>query len=199
MTQIQDKNYLQAIDRFQSVYSRAKSSGLKEPTAVNVATVDPEGRPSSRFVLLKAVDQSGFVFYTNYSSRKGRQIQQNKHVALCFFWEPLMEQVRVEGKAEEVSATEADAYWETRRRNSQIGAWASQQSEPLDQRATLERRFEEFKQQFGDRAVPRPPQWSGYRVVPELIEFWVGVDFRLHERTCYRKSGDVWTMTLLNP
>lgn len=194
-----DKLYAEALARFQALFARAGKTGLREPTAMNLATVDAGGRPSSRMVLLKQVDAQGFVFYTNLKSRKGRELAGNPNAALCFFWEPLMEQVRVEGVTEPVSSQEADAYWITRTRDSQIGAWASDQSEPLAARELLEKCFEEIKARFHNRPVPRPSHWSGYRLRPGLIEFWVGVDFRLHQRTCYRKRGQAWSVTLLNP
>jgi pyridoxamine 5'-phosphate oxidase len=191
--------YAEAMARFQALFARAGEAGLREPTAMNLATVDADGRPSSRMVLLKKVDERGFVFYTNLESRKGRELAGNPNAALCFFWEPLMEQVRVEGVADPVSDEEADAYWATRSRDSQIGAWASRQSEPLDSRESLEKRFDEIKARFRNRPVPRPPHWSGYRLRPALIEFWVGADSRLHQRTRYRKRGETWTVDLLNP
>lgn len=199
MTGEADRLYTEAIARFSDVFSRAAKSGLKEPTAMNLATVDDGGRPSSRMVLLKQFDEHGFVFYTNKNSRKGRQLASNSNAALCFFWEPLMEQVRIEGVSQPVTVEEADAYWATRSRNSQVGAWASQQSEPLDAREALEKRFADISERYSNQTIPRPPHWSGYRLVPELIEFWVGVEFRLHQRTCYRKQGQRWMVTLLNP
>lgn len=194
-----DGLYAEAIARFQEVLARASATGLREPTAMNVATVDADGRPSSRMVLLKQADAQGFVFYTNMTSRKGRELAANRGAALCFFWEPLMEQVRVEGVAGLVSDEEADAYWSTRSRDSQIGAWASRQSEPLESRESLKQRFEEIRTRYQSRAVPRPPYWSGYRIEPDSIEFWVGADSRLHHRTCYRKRGNTWTVELLSP
>ncbi|MDX1514697.1 MAG: pyridoxamine 5'-phosphate oxidase [Gammaproteobacteria bacterium] len=194
-----DVLYGEALERFRSLFERAGETGLKEPTAMNLATVDAQGRPSSRMVLLKHFDEHGFVFYTNRNSRKGRQLGGNPNAALCFFWDPLMEQVRIEGATVTVTNEEADDYWKTRSRNSQLGAWASFQSEPLDSRDTLEARFAQMRERFAEQPIPRPPHWSGYRMVPELIEFWVGVEFRLHERTCYRKAGRAWTVSLLNP
>ncbi|HEY5701158.1 MAG TPA: pyridoxamine 5'-phosphate oxidase [Gammaproteobacteria bacterium] len=199
MTGSTDPRYVEAIARFQTLFSRAGECGLREPTAMNLATVDGSGRPSSRMVLLKQVDERGFVFYTNKKSLKGRQLEINPAAALCFFWEPMMEQVRIEGVTESVTDDEADTYWASRSRDSQIGAWASHQSEPLDARETLEKRFEDIRARYSAEPVPRPSHWSGYRLVPDMIEFWVGVDFRLHQRTCYRKQGQAWTVTLLNP
>lgn len=194
-----DKLYAEAIARFLALLDRAGQSGLKEPTAMNLATVDGDGRPSSRMLLLKHADEHGFVFYTNRQSRKGRHLAGNSSAAICFFWEPLMEQVRVEGVTESVSDDEADAYWITRSRDSQIGAWASRQSEPLDSRESLEKRFDVIRARFQDQPVPRPSHWSGYRLHPDLIEFWVGSEFRLHHRTRYRKRGGSWMVELLNP
>lgn len=191
--------YQQAIARFEETFTRAKNSGCAEPTAVNLATVGADGRPVSRFVLLKAFDERGFVFFTNFNSRKGRALLHNRHAALCFFWDVMMEQVRIEGIANPVSDADADAYWVTRHRSSQIGAWASRQSEELDKRETLEARIASVEAQYAGKDIPRPQHWSGFRVEPERIEFWVGVDFRLHERTVYCKQGEAWTVGLLNP
>ncbi len=194
-----DPLFVEALGRFEQVFMRAKESDLKEPTACNLATVDANGRPSSRFVLLKGFDQNGFVFYTNFNSRKGRELRANPKAALCFFWEPLYEQVRIEGTTAPVSDEDAQAYWVTRPRESQIGAWASNQSEPLDARETLESRYEQISKRYEGQDVPRPPHWSGFRLAPDMIEFWRGIAYRLHERTCYRKRDGAWTVTLLNP
>ncbi|HSS65830.1 MAG TPA: pyridoxamine 5'-phosphate oxidase [Gammaproteobacteria bacterium] len=196
-----DELYEEALSRFGEVYARAGKCGITEPNAMNLATVDGRGRPSSRVVLLKGYDERGFVFYTNHNSRKGQDLAAVPRAALCFYWEPLLEQVRIEGTVETVSERDADAYWATRPRNSQISAWASQQSEPLDSSAALERRMAEITQKYRGRSVPRPSYWSGYRVVPDLIEFWRGGEYlhRIHERTCYRRQGDAWTVNLLNP
>ena len=156
----------QALDRFDALYKRAAACDLNEPAAVTVATVDADGCPSARVVLLKGYDASGFVFYTNTLSRKGYELAANPHVAMCFFWDPLMEQVRVEGRVSSVTDAEADAYWNSRHPGSRIGAWASDQSEPLESRETLEARVAAFAERFGDGPVPRPSHWSGYRVAP---------------------------------
>ena len=188
----------EALTRFAEVYSRAEASGISEPNAMSVSTVDQKGRPSSRIVLLKGYDERGFVFYTNTESRKGRELAERPFAALCFFWHSLHEQVRIEGTVEAVTDAEADDYFASRARDSQVGAWASPQSEPLSSREALLERFEEMNARFpGD--VPRPPYWSGYRVVPERIEFWVGIEHRLHERTLYWRDGDAWHTGLLNP
>ncbi len=177
-------------------------AGKKEPnnpSAMSVATVDANGRPSVRMLLLRGFDERGFVFYTNLESRKGRELRGNAHVALCFHWKSLDRQVRVEGKVEPVSNEEADAYFWSRPKDSQIGAWASKQSQPLATRFELETRVAKYGLLYGIGKVPRPPFWSGYRVVPELIEFWEERPFRLHERTVFRRDGDGWTTTRLFP
>jgi pyridoxamine 5'-phosphate oxidase len=190
----------QAMERFQAALERARNDErIIEPTAMTLATALPDGRPSARTVLLKQVDRRGFVFYTNTLSRKGRQLAANPRAALAFFWAPLAEQVLVEGDVEPVTAEEADTYFRSRPRLSQIGAWASEQSQPLDDRETLVRRVEEFERRYGDDPVPRPPHWSGYRVRPDLIEFWAGKAGRLHERDRYWREAGEWCHTLLNP
>ena len=189
----------EALDRFDALFRRAASCDLNEPTAVTVATVDAHGRPSARVVLLKGHDASGFVFYTNTLSRKGRELAANPRVAMCLFWDPLMEQVRVEGHVTPVSDAEADAYWAGRHPGSQIGAWASDQSEPLEGREALEARVAAFAERFGDEPIPRPAHWSGYRVVPDRIEFWRSLPNRLHERTCYSLEDGEWRVSLLHP
>ena len=189
----------EALDRFDALFKRAADAGLNEPAAVAVATVDADGRPSARVVLLKGYDESGFVFYTNTLSRKGRGLAADPRAAMCFFWDPLMEQVRIEGEVAAVDAAQADAYWSGRHPGSRVGAWASEQSEPLESREALEARFRAFAERFGEGPVPRPPHWSGYRVVPNRIEFWRSFSNRLHERTCYFLSGGEWRVTLLQP
>jgi pyridoxamine 5'-phosphate oxidase len=191
--------YAEALDRFRRLFEAAHHCGLVEPTAATLATATPEGRPSARTVLLKGFDEDGFVFYTNTSSRKGRELKANPHAALCFYWQPLKEQVHVEGRVTPVSPAEADAYWRTRPRESQIGAWASRQSEPLESRAALLARAVEIRNEYAAEEVPRPPHWSGYRLAPERIEFWTAGEFRLHQRELYERDGDQWTMRLLNP
>ncbi len=191
--------YGQAIAKFMSLLERAMQTDLPEPTATILATTDGAGRPSARAVLLKGVDEEGFVFYTNTRSRKGRQLAARPRAALCFFWQPLKEQVLVEGDVAAVSDAEADAYWVTRPRDSQVGAWASQQSEPLETRELLLERAKSYRDMYAGKDVPRPPHWSGYRLLADRIEFWTAGDARLHHRTCYEKQGEVWTVTLLNP
>ncbi|HEU4452590.1 MAG TPA: pyridoxamine 5'-phosphate oxidase [Longimicrobium sp.] len=189
--------------RFGELMQRAVDAGLAEPTAMTLATAAADGHPSARMVLLKGYDERGFVFYTNLESRKSREIAENPHAALCFFWQPFEVQVRVEGRVEPVSAEEADAYYASRPRGSRIGAWASEQSRPLDSYETLVARVAELEAQYGDDGeIPRPPFWSGWRVVPHRIELWFGRPSRLHQREVYtRADGDPprWTKVLLYP
>jgi pyridoxamine 5'-phosphate oxidase len=188
--------------RFGELFERAKQTELREPTAMALATATADGRPSVRMVLLKDFDERGFVFYTNLESRKADELGANPHAALCFHWQPLEIQVRIEGRVEPVSADEADAYYASRARGSRIGAWASEQSRPLDAYDTLVERVKEIEAKYDGQEIPRPPFWSGYRVVPARIEFWFGRPSRLHERELYtRAAGDAqgWTKTLLYP
>lgn len=188
------------IDLFGEWYDEAQSSGgLLEPTAVALATADASGRPSVRMVLLKGADHNGFVFYTNLESRKGRQLGENPHAALCFYWEPVGRQVRVEGPVAPVSDDEADAYFATRPRDAQLGAWASKQSAPLERVLELERRVAKYALKFGVGKVRRPEFWSGFRLTPERIEFWQRGGARLHERMAYERASDDWTAQRLYP
>jgi pyridoxamine 5'-phosphate oxidase len=190
------------IERFRALLAQAEAvdrSILPEPTAMMLATAGDDGQPSLRVVLLKAVDERGFVFYTNYESRKGRELLAHPRAALCFHWQTLERQVRIEGDAEPVAAEEADAYFATRARLSQIGAWASKQSRPLESDAELEARVAEAEERFAGGAVPRPPHWSGFRVVPRRIEFWRNRAFRLHERLVYEREDGNWRVTRLYP
>jgi pyridoxamine 5'-phosphate oxidase len=170
-----------------------------EPDAMVLSTVDEDGQPSSRFVLLKAFDDRGFVFYTNLESRKARALRANPRAALCAYWPALGKQVRIEGDVEQVSDAEADAYFATRPRDSQIGAWASRQSTPLASRQVLDERVAAIVERFRNAPVPRPPFWSGLRVVPRVIEFWTRDAARLHTRERYDRVGDTWTRSLLFP
>jgi pyridoxamine 5'-phosphate oxidase len=164
-----------------------------------LATVGPGGRPSVRAVLLKGADARGFVFYTNLESRKAGELAANPHVALAFHWKSLARQVRVEGDAAPVTDQEADAYFATRPRESRIGAWASDQSRPLDSRATLERRFAEAERRYDGREVPRPADWSGFRIIPQLVEFWQERPHRLHDRIVFTRDGEGWRKQRLFP
>ncbi|MSP79740.1 MAG: pyridoxamine 5'-phosphate oxidase [Rhodospirillales bacterium] len=187
------------IALFQSWFAEATRAEPSDANAVTLATVDAAGRPSARMVLLKDVDARGFVFYTNRESRKGLELLANPRAALCFFWKSLDRQVRVEGPVEPVADSEADGYFATRDRASQIGAWASSQSRPLESRFALERRIAEFTAKFHVGTVPRPPFWSGFRLVPEAIEFWQERPFRLHDRTVYHRAGSAWSARKLYP
>jgi pyridoxamine 5'-phosphate oxidase len=190
------------FDRFREIFTRAfdlPKDCFPEPNAMSLATVSPDGRPSVRIVLLKGFDERGFVFYTNYEGRKGKELLSNPHAALCFFWAPLETQIRIEGAVQPVSPEEADAYFASRARLSQIGAWASQQSRPIETAGDLERRVAEFTQQYEGREVPRPPYWSGFRLVPDRMEFWFAKPNRLHDRQVYTRSGDGWQIETLYP
>lgn len=184
---------------FRHWFEEALRAELTEPNAMVLATVDALGRPSARVVLLKDFNEAGFVFYTNYESRKGKELAQNPWAALVFWWAELMRQVRIEGRVEKVPAEESDAYFQTRPRESQLGAWASPQSQVVPDRATLEQRVAEWARQFNGRKIPRPPHWGGYRVVPEVIEFWQGRLGRLHDRLRYQRTTQGWVRERLAP
>jgi pyridoxamine 5'-phosphate oxidase len=190
------------LQRFLALLERAKATPqIVEPTAMTLATVSAEGRPSARVVLLKDADEDGLVFYTNLDSRKGREALARPEVALLFWWGPLESQVRFEGRAQRVGEDEADAYFATRARGSQLGAWASEQSRPLASRGELEAKLAEVTDKFEGMPVPRPPHWSGLRVKPLSVEFWRNRPNRLHERELYTrdKPGAPWSIQLLNP
>lgn len=184
---------------FDDWLAEARTSEPNEPTAMALATADAEARPSVRMVLLKGHGPEGFIFYTNEQSAKAAQLTDNPHAALLFHWKSLRRQVRIEGRVEAVPDEQADAYFATRSRDSQLGAWASNQSRPLDSRATFEQRFEEMKRRYEGKDVPRPPHWGGYRVIPERIEFWSDRPHRLHERRLFMREGDGWREGLLYP
>ena len=193
---------LEPFDHFTTLLAAARDVGaerLPEPTAFALGTVGAGGQPSVRILLLKGVDERGFAFYTNYESRKGGELLAHPQAAMCFHWQPLERQVRVEGLAETVSAEEADAYFASRPRASQLGAWASRQSQPLEHPDALDERYREFETRFADGPVPRPPHWSGFRLVPNRIEFWHQGPSRLHDRLVYTREGDGWRTEVLYP
>lgn len=191
----------EAIERFHQLLQQAAAAGEPEPTAMTLATHDAQGRISARTVLLKEADRAGFVFYTNTLSLKGRQLLEVPQAALLFLWKQLdlQVQVRIEGEVHAVSDAEADVYFASRPRLSQIGAWASLQSSTLDQRSTLEQRVSELEASHAGQEIPRPPHWSGYRVVPQMIELWFGMPYRLHQRECYERGATGWSKRLLYP
>ena len=184
---------------FDEWLAEARTSEINDPEAMALATADASGQPSVRMVLLKGHGPDGFVFYTNEQSAKGEDLAANPRAALLFHWKSLRRQVRVEGKVERVPDAQADVYFATRARDSQLGAWASDQSRRLDSRQTFESRFEEVKRRFEGEDVPRPPHWRGYRVVPERVEFWLDRPHRLHERRLFTRDGEGWTEGLLYP
>jgi pyridoxamine 5'-phosphate oxidase len=186
--------------RFHAWMAEAETAEPKDPNAMIVATATPDGRPSARAILLKGVDDRGFVFYTNKESRKADELEANPNVFLLFHWKSLGRQIRIEGTVEHVTDAEADAYYASRPRISRLGAWASQQSRPLPERALLEQRLAEAEQRFPGDDIPRPDYWSGYRVLPVLFEFWQDMPYRLHDRTVYRRTADGgWEQTKLFP
>ncbi len=187
------------ITLFGEWYAEAARCGLREPTAAAMASADSNARPSVRMVLLKCFDAEGFVVYTNFDSRKGRELIANPHGALCFYWMPIDKQVRIEGPVAPVSEAEAEAYFASRTRDSQIGAWASPQSRPMEGRFELEKRVAQAAMRFGLGKIPRPPYWSGFRLRPERIEFWRQMPFRLHDRLLYSRVNDDWSLQRLYP
>ena len=184
---------------FEEWFAEARLADPDLPEAMSVATCGADRQPSTRMVLLKQHDERGFVFFTNGESRKGETLAANPRAALLFYWKPLKRQVRIEGPVEPVSDAEADAYFATRVREAQLGAWASDQSRPMASRRRFEERYQALAERYEGRDVPRPPHWRGYRVVPERIEFWTDRAHRLHERRLFVRDGDGWTESLLYP
>lgn len=188
------------ITQFEKWFGEAAAAEIRDVNAMSVATVSADGGPDVRIVLLKGVSEGGFVFYTNYESAKGREIAANPRVALNFFWVQLERQIRISGVAEKTTREESEAYFHSRPTGSQLGAWASPQSEVIENRAVLEKKLAEMAQRFADKSVPLPPHWGGYRVLPEAIEFWQGRTNRLHDRFCYSRQGDNgWRIDRLAP
>jgi len=187
------------IDQFTEWFEQAFAADLLDVNAMTLSTATKQGRPSSRIVLLKGVDEAGFQFYTNYGSRKGKELSENPHAALCFYWAPLERQVRIEGEVERVSRSTSKNYFQQRPRESKLGAWASRQSNKVGSREELEKRFREIKQRFEDQEIPLPDFWGGFLLRPQRIEFWQGRKGRMHDRICYEKSDDEWAIFRLAP
>ncbi len=187
------------IEQFRKWFDEALSANLHEPNAMILATATPDGNPSARTVLLKGFDERGFVFYTNYEGRKGRELEANPRCALLFYWGELERQVRIEGRVKRVTEAESDVYFATRPRRSQLGAWASEQSRPVRDRGAMETRVRELEEEYEGCDIPRPPFWGGYRVEPEVMEFWQGRESRLHDRLVYRRDVEGWTIERLQP
>ena len=184
---------------FQAWMNEAEANEPSDPNAMTVVTVGPGGQPSARIVLLKGVDPRGFVFYTNTLSRKGGELAGNPLTSLLFYWKSLGRQIRIEGRIEPVTPAEADAYFATRHRISRLGAWASDQSRPLPERAELERRLQQYEAKYPGEDIPRPPHWSGYRVLPDRFEFWQNMPYRLHDRTIFERADGAWSRSKLFP
>ena len=188
------------IDLFKKWFSKAKVSEINDPNALALATSDKTNQPNVRMVLLKGLSDKGFVFYTNFESRKGNELKNNQKASMCFHWKSLRRQIRVIGKVEQVTDKEADEYFNSRPYKNKIGAWASSQSRVLDKRENFLKKIKEFEKKYSDeKKVPRPPHWSGWRVLPTEIEFWLDVEGRVHERLNYRNDNGKWTKELLYP
>jgi pyridoxamine 5'-phosphate oxidase len=192
--------HLNPFEQFKIWFDQALFAQLPEPNAMTIATATTNGKPSARMVLLKDYDERGFVFYTNYESNKGQQLVKNPWGAIAFWWAELERQVRIEGRVEKVSPAESEAYFHSRPKASQLGAWASNQSQVIDSREVLERRLQQLKEEYENKEVPRPPNWGGFRVIPTEIEFWQGRPSRLHDRLLYQRSEDgSWRIQRLSP
>jgi pyridoxamine 5'-phosphate oxidase len=187
------------IDQFTQWFQQALSAELLDANAMTLATADEDGSPSARIVLLKGVEKAGFKFYTNYGSRKGRELTENPRAALCFFWPQLERQVRIEGDVEKLSRSESEAYFRQRPRESQLGAWASKQSSKVASREVLEKQFEEMGKKFAGEEIPLPDFWGGFVLQPKRVEFWQGRKGRMHDRICYKKDSDGWDIFRLSP
>ena len=186
--------------QFQTWFNQALQAEVPDPNAMTLATTTPTGKPAARIVLLKEVDKRGFVFYTNYHSRKGQELTKIPEAALVFWWVELERQVRIEGTVEKVTAAEADAYFQSRPRGSQLGAWASAQSQVIPDRTVLEQQLQQLEIQYQDQPIPRPPHWGGFRLCPQWIEFWQGRPNRLHDRLCYQLTPQgLWQLDRLSP
>lgn len=193
-------SYQQPFQKFSEWFEEAcNNKNIVEPTAMCLSTVDENSHPSSRMILLKKFDERGFCFFTNLTSRKGKELAKNSHVALCFYWGVLGHQIRIEGSVEKVSIKEADDYFSSRRRGSQIGAWASKQSCEMREWSEFEERIKEVSKDFEGQEVPRPPFWSGFRVIPEKIEFWEEGEFRIHHREVFERVGNEWEVKKIYP
>lgn len=193
------KKFSDLLEEFQQWMAEAEKSEPNDPTSMSLATVDTDGQPSVRMVLLKNADERGFVFYTNFESQKGSELLATPKAALCFHWKSLRRSIRVQGDVEKVTDAEADAYFASRPRDSRIGAWASQQSRPMDSRFSLEKAVAKYAAKFGVGDIPRPDYWSGFRVIPTRMEFWRDRPFRLHERRQYSKTAGGWSENILYP
>ena len=194
-TSVNKNPFIQFIKWYESVLN----SNLNEPTAMMLSTADVNGNPSARIILLKEIDDSGFVFYTNYESRKGKDLKENPKAALTFFWDELRRQIRIEGRIEKISRETSKEYFSSRLSESQIGAWVSAQSTVIQNREFLENKFDELKEKFGNEEIPLPDFWGGYRLIPNYFEFWQGRENRLHDRICYKKENDEWKIFRLAP
>ncbi len=187
------------ILQFKKWFEEAIQSEVNEPNAMNLATSSPQGKPSNRIVLLKGVDERGFSFFTNYLSHKGQSLTANPFAALTFFWPELERQIRIEGRVNKLSTEESELYFNSRPRESQLGAWTSEQSRPINSREELENRFKQLQERYLNQEIPKPPHWGGFIIEPDLIEFWQGRPSRLHDRFEYRKLNNAWEIQRLQP